>query len=74
MGFQLDVKNTTVLLNSTNVDDGPKLLWNADNLGDGDHQLFVFINGQLQQQNGGVEVDYFEYVVPLLHIVTRIVF
>ena len=75
MQFQLDVNSTTVALNSTNFADGPKLLWNADNLGDGDHQLFVFINGPLQQQeNGTVWVDYFEYVVPLLHLVTKIVF
>ena len=72
MQFQLDVNNTIVPLNGTNVDDGPKLVWNADNLGDGDHQLWVVVNSL--QQNGSVAVDYFEYVVPLLHFVTRSMF
>ena len=72
MLFRLDVNSTIVSLNGTNFDDGPKLVWNADNLGDGDHQLWVYVNSL--QQNGSVVVDYFEYVVSLLHFVTRIVF
>ena len=59
-------------LNGTNFGDGSKLVWDADNLGDGDHQLNVVVNSL--PQNGSVAVDYFEYVVPSLHFVTRIVF
>ena len=70
--FRLDVNSTTVSLNGTNFDDGPNLVWNADNLGDGDHQLLVYVNSL--RQNGSVAVDYFEYAVPLLHFVTRSVF
>ena len=72
MQFLLDLNSTVVSLNGTNFDDGPKLVWHADNLGDGDHQLWVVVNSL--QQNGSVAVDYFEYVVPLLHLVTGIVF
>ena len=69
MEFQLDVNITIVSLNYTRLGEGTKLLWNADNLGDGDHQLWMAV-----RQNGMVVVDYFEYVVPLLHFVTGLVF
>ena len=72
MLFRLDDSDTKVTLNGTSFDDGPTLAWRADNLGDDDHQLWVIIRSL--QQNGSVAVDYFEYVVPLLHLVTRIVF
>ena len=72
MLFRLDVNSTIVSLNGTNFVDGPKLVWNADNLGDGDHQLYVVVNSIPQDRS--VVVDYFEYVVPSLHFVTRIVF
>ena len=72
MQLRLDVNTTIVSLNGANFDDGPKLIWNVDNLGDGDHQVLVYVNSL--QQNGIVAVDYFEYVLPLLHAVTRIVF
>ena len=72
MLFRLDVNSTIVSLNGTNFDDGPKLVWSADNLEDGDHQLWVVVG--FLQQNGGVAVDYFEYVVPFLHFVKKIVF
>ena len=72
MLFRFDVDSTTVSLNGTNLDDGPKLVWHADNLEDRDHQLWVVVNSL--QQNGSVAVDYVEYVVPLLHLVTGIVF
>ena len=72
MQLRLDVNTTIVLLNGANFDNGPKLIWNVDNLGDGDHQVLVYANSL--QQNGIVAVDYFEYVLPLLHVVTRIVF
>ena len=72
MLFRLDGSSANVALNGTNVDDGPKLVWSADNLGDGDHQLWVVINSL--QQNGSLAVDYLEYVVPLLQLVTGIVF
>ena len=71
MQFLLDVNNTKVSLNNTQFNDGPTLLWNADNLGDGDHQLFVYFT---QQQTGSVMVDYFEYVVPYSTLSQRIVF
>ena len=71
MRFRLDANNTIVSLNGTNFDDGPTLIWSAENFEDGDHQFFVVINSL--QQNGSVAVDYFEYVVPLLHFVTRTV-
>ena len=70
--IRLDLNSTTMPVNGTNYDDGPKLIWSAVNLGDGDHQLDVDINWL--SQNGSVVVDYFEYVVPLLRFVTRIVF
>ena len=57
------------MVNGTNFDDGPTLVWSADNLGDGDHQLWVLV--ALLPQNGSVAVDYLEYVLPLLHFVTR---
>ena len=69
MRIKLDSNETTLSLDGTN--DGTTLIWNADNLGDDDHQLLVHINSL--PQNGSVVVDYFEYVVPLLHFVTRIV-
>ena len=72
MSFVLDVNSTDLPLNGTNLADGPKLVWGVDNLGDGDHQVLVYVNSL--QQNGIVAVDYFEYVLPLLHVVTRIVF
>ena len=72
MLFRLDAHDTNVALNGTNFESGPTLVWSADNLGDGDHQLYVYINSL--QQNGSVAVDYFEYVLPLLHFITRIVF
>ena len=72
MLFRFDGNDTNVALNGTNFDDGPTLIWSTDNLGDGDHQLSVWINSL--QQNGSVAVDYFEYVIPLLQFVTRIVF
>ena len=71
MQFQLDLNRTNVSLDRTNYDNGPTLIWSADTLGDGDHQLLVYVS--LIQQNGVVVVDYFEYVLPLLHLVTRIV-
>ena len=71
MNFALDVNGTTVSLNGTSLDDGPKLIWNAENLGDGDHQFYVFV-GSLQK-NGSLAVDYFEYVLSLLYVATRIV-
>ena len=49
------------------VGDCPKLVWSAYNSGDGDHQLYV--NVTLLQQNVRVVVEYFGYVVPLLHFV-----
>ena len=64
--FLLDgVNSTTVTLNGTSFNDGPQLVWNADNLGDGDHQLYAVINSL--SQNGNVMVDYFEYVASSLH-------
>ena len=68
MLFRLDVNNTNVELNGTNFEDGPTLVWGADNLVDGDHQLYVYVNSL--QENGSVAVDYVEYVVPLLQLVT----
>ena len=62
----------SVLLNDTNFDDGPTLLWNAGNLGDDDHQLFVSVYSL--EQNGFVVLDYLEYVVPSLHFLTKTVF
>ena len=55
---------------STVTNNGTTLVWNADNLGDGDHQLYATVTSL---QHMGFGVDYFEYVVPLLHVVTRIV-
>ena len=72
MLFNLDVNNTIVSLNGTNFDDGPTLVWSADNLGDGDHQLAMSIDSL--EENGSVAVDYLEYVVPLPHFVTKIAF
>ena len=69
MSFHLDVNSADVPLNGTN---GPELIWGADNLGDGDHQLFMNVTSL--QRNGTVAVYYFEYVVPLLYLVTGTVF
>src|SRR5258706_2668397 len=66
--FRLDGINSNIPLNGTNFNNGPTTVFSADNLGDGDHQLFVYIISL--QQNGSVAVDYFEYVIPLLHFVT----
>ena len=63
MTFDLDGSNTGVLLNGTNFDNGPTLVWSNDTLGDDDHRLSVYIYSL--QQNGSVAVDYFEYVVTL---------
>ena len=71
MTILLDTNTTIVSLNGTSISDGPTLAWSADNLGDGDHQLSVWVN--YLQQDGSVAVDSFEYVVPLLHLVARIV-
>jgi len=72
MLFRLDSNSTLVSLNGTNFDDGPTHVWNADNFGDGEHQLWVVVNSL--QQNGSVVVDYFEYVFPFLCCVVEIVF
>ena len=72
MQFRLDDNNSDVWLNGTSLDDGPTRLWSADNLKDSDHQLLV--NVKSLKQDGTVAVDYFEYVVPLLHFVTRTVY
>ena len=72
MLFRLDASNTNLVLNSTNFDDGPTLVWSADNLGDGDHQLYLSVSSL--QQNGSVAVDYLEYVLPLLQSVPGVVF
>ena len=73
--FELDGSNNpnTSLANlrDTNLDNGPTLVWRADTLGDGDHHLWVYVS--LLARNGSVAVDYFEYVVTLLHFVTIIV-
>ena len=62
MLFRLDANNTNVVLGGTNIDDGPTLIWSADNLGDSDHQLYLSVSSL--QQNGSVAVDYLEYVLP----------
>ena len=72
MQFVLDLNITTVLLTGTNFDGGPALIWSADNLGDGDHQLWVLVNSF--EENGSLAVDYLEYVIPLPHFVTKIAF
>ena len=71
MQFRLDDNRSDVSLNGTNFADGPTRLWSVDYLEDSDHQLFV--NVKSLKQNGTVAVDYFEYGVPLLHFITRIV-
>ena len=70
--FRLDGHITFRSMNGTPFDDGPTVVWSAANLEDGDHQLYVYVYSLAQ--NGSVAVDYFVYVVPLLHLVTRIVF
>ena len=72
MLFQLDGVNANVSLNGTNVDGGPTLVRSVDNLVDGDHQFLVYVNWF--EENGSLAVDYLEYVVPLLHFVTKIAF
>ena len=72
MLFRLDGNDANMVLNGTNFDNGPALVWSAENLEDGDHQLYMLV-GSLQQ-NGSVAVDYLEYVLPSLHFVTRAVF
>ena len=72
MQFRLDGINSNVPLTGTNFDNGHTTVFIADNLGDGDHQLFVYIISL--EQNGTVAVDYFEYVIPSLHSVTRVIF
>ena len=72
--FQLDGNFTKLSLNRTNFDDVPTLVWSANNLADGDHQLQVAVTSAPLQRTWSVVVDYFEYVVPLLHFVMRIVF
>ena len=72
MQFRLDGINSNVPLNGTNFDNGPTTIFSADNLGDGDHQLFVYIISL--EQNGTVAVDYFEYAIALLQSVTRVIF
>ena len=69
MLFRLDVNETHVVSNGTNLDAGPTLVWSADSLGDGDHQLYVHVYS-LVTPDESVVVDYFEYVVPLLHLMT----
>ena len=69
---RLDGINANVPWNGTNVDGGPTLVWSADNIADGDHQLLVYVDSL--EENGSLTVDYLEYVVPLLHFVTRIAF
>ena len=72
MQFRLDGNIQSMPLNDTNFDSGPKLVWNTNNLKDGDHQLYVYVTSL--QQNGSIAVDYLEYVVPSLHLVTKVVF
>lgn len=68
--MRLDGVPTTTLLNGTTFDDGINPIYRADNMQDGDHQLV----GQVTQLIDGIfDLAYFEYVVPLLTSVTRIV-
>ena len=72
MLFRLDANNINMVLDRTNFDDSPTLLWSTDSLGDADHQLYLSVNSL--QPNGSLALDYLEYVLPLLHFVTRILF
>ena len=60
--LQLDEKVTTVLLNSTVNDpaDGPTPAFHAENLEDGDHQLYGKVGSS--KDNGVIIVDHFEFV------------
>jgi hypothetical protein len=70
--FRVDGNDVDMTLNNTNFADGPKPIFSADNLGDGDHDLFVLINSL--QPNGTIAVDYIEYVILLLPFFTITVF
>ena len=63
--LQLDQKVSTVSLNSTTDGpaDGGAPAFRADNLEDGDHQLYGKV-GSLKD-SGLIIVDHFEYVAPL---------
>ena len=69
MVFFLDGNMTRIDLNGTTTGDEVSLMYHADNMEDGDHQLRggLFISGAF------MEIDYFECVVPSLHSVPRTV-
>jgi hypothetical protein len=60
--LSLDGKITTVLLNGTTNEssDGPTPAFSADNLEDGDHQLYGEVESR--RDNGLIIVDHFESV------------
>ena len=68
--MRLDGEPTTTQLSGTSFADGITPIYRADNMQDGDHQLV----GQITQMiDGTFDLAYFEYAVPLLTSVTRIV-
>ena len=65
--FYLDNNRTSMDLNGTTTGDEVSLVYHTDSVEDGEHQF----EGVLWILTAGMEINYFECVVPLLHFVPR---
>lgn len=63
MLLTLDANNTNIVLNGTTSGTEVSPMYHVGNMEDGDHQLA----GLLVVTGAPFEIDYFEYVMPLLH-------
>ena len=70
MTLTLDGNVTDILLNITNPASGIMLMYYADNMEVGDHQLSGRLAAIREQHIG---IDYFECVVPLFRFIPRTV-
>ena len=67
--FFLDGNLTTMVLNGTTSGDEVSPMYHSNNMEDGDHQLMWL----LETSATGIEIAYFECVVPLAHAIPRTV-
>jgi len=59
-----------MVLNSTNIRMETSVIFSADGLADGDHQLIGYVDAL--PEGGRVAVAYFEYVSSLFHSALRV--
>ena len=67
MYLTLDANDTSINVTSMVSSSDISPIYHADNMEDGDHQFYGFMN----VSGPSMEIDYFECVIPLLHFVPR---